>query len=106
VEAMIESAFENAEADFAARQAAEARVEAESILAASAKAKTSNAWSFLSKEDQHAIERAEADLVQAKESSDHRVIKGKIEALDHATQALAENIMNSAVQGALKGTHI
>jgi hypothetical protein len=29
-----------------------------------------------------------------------------IEALDHATQALAENIMNSAVQGALKGTHI
>jgi molecular chaperone DnaK len=106
VEAMIESAFENAEADFAARQAAEARVEAESILAASAKAKNSNAWSFLSKEDQRAIELAEADLVEAKESSDHRVIKSKIEALDHATQALAETIMNSAVQGALKGTHI
>jgi Fe-S protein assembly chaperone HscA len=106
VEAMIESAFDNAEADFAARQAAEARVEAETILAASVKAKSSVAWSSLSREDQRAIERAEADLVEAKESNDHRVIKSKIEALDHATQALAETIMNSAVQGALKGTHI
>jgi Fe-S protein assembly chaperone HscA len=106
VEAMIESAFENAEADFAARQAAEARVEAETILAASAKAKLSNAWSALSKEDQRAIERAEADLVEVKESNDHRAIKSKIEALDRATQVLAETIMNTAVRGALKGTHI
>jgi molecular chaperone DnaK (HSP70) len=106
VEAMIEAAFENAEADFAARQAAEARVEAENILAASAKAKSSNAWSALSGDDRKAIERAEAALVEAKSTDDFRDIKNKIEALDRATQTLAETIMNSTVQTALKGTHI
>jgi Fe-S protein assembly chaperone HscA len=106
VEAMIESAFENAEADFAARQTAEARVDAEAILAAAAKAKTSEAYGELSEAEQRAIARAEADLVESQSSTDHRAIRARIDALDEATRTLAENIMNSAVQGALKGTRV
>ncbi len=106
VEAMIEASFTNAEADFAARQVVEARVEADAILAATAKAKTGDAWTGMTDAERAAIARAEADLVESASSDDHRLIRSRIEALDRATRALAESIMNSAVQGALKGTHI
>ncbi len=106
VEAMIEASFTNAEADFNARQVAEARVEADAILSATGKAKGSEAWSQLSDADHRAIARAEAELVESTGTDDHRLIRSKIDGLDRATRPLAENIMNSAVQGALKGTHI
>ncbi len=106
VEAMIEASFENAEADFNARQVAEARVDADAILLAIAKAKSSVAFESLSDADKRGIAHAEAELVEAQSGADHRLIRQKIDALDHATRTLAESIMNSAVQGALKGTHI
>jgi Fe-S protein assembly chaperone HscA len=106
VEAMIEASFNNAEADFAARQVAEARVEADTILLATQKAKTNAAWLQLSDADRAVIARAEAELIESQSTEDHRLIRKKIEALDHATRPLAEGIMNSAVQVALKGTHI
>ena len=106
VESMIEASFTNAEADFHARQVAEARVEADAILSATHKAKTSDAWAQLADPDRAAVARAEAELVESVSMDDHRLIRAKIDGLDHATRPLAENMMNSAVQGALKGTHI
>jgi molecular chaperone DnaK (HSP70) len=106
VEAMIEASFENAEADFNARQVAEARVDADAILSATAKAKSSEAYESLSDSDKRAIAHAEAELVEAQSGIDHRLIRKKIDGLDQATRTLAESIMNAAVQGALKGTRI
>jgi molecular chaperone DnaK (HSP70) len=106
VEAMIEASFENAEADFNARQVAEARVDADAILSATAKAKSSEAYESLSHLDKRSIAHAEAELVEAQSGVDHRQIRKKIDGLDQATRTLAESIMNAAVQGALKGTHI
>jgi Fe-S protein assembly chaperone HscA len=106
VEAMIEASFENAEADFNARQVAEARVDADAILSATAKAKSSEAYESLSDSDKRAIAHAEAELVEAQSGIDHRLIRKKIDGLDQATRTLAESIMNAAVQGALRGTRI
>jgi molecular chaperone DnaK len=49
---------------------------------------------------------AKRGLLSAYHSDDHHVINEKIEGLNHATQSLAENIMNTAVRGALKGTKV
>jgi hypothetical protein len=37
---------------------------------------------------------------------DHLLIRAKIDQLNAATMTLAENMMNTAVRGALKGTKI
>jgi molecular chaperone DnaK len=37
---------------------------------------------------------------------DHLLVRSKIDQLNEATQTLAENMMNTAVRGALKGTNI
>jgi hypothetical protein len=39
-------------------------------------------------------------------SDDHLLIRSKIEELNTITMKLAENMMNTAVRGALKGTKI
>src|SRR5579872_2086753 len=55
VESMIESSIENAEADFRARQVLEARVEADTIIAAVEKASQSQAHAELSEEERKEI---------------------------------------------------
>lgn len=106
VEAMIRESFEKAEEDMRERQVREARVEADNILAATEKAQRNDAWSTLSVEEQTAIEAATRDLQAVYHSNDHHTIHARIEALNRATQKLAENMMNTAVRGALKGTKI
>jgi Fe-S protein assembly chaperone HscA len=106
VEAMIRESFEKAEEDMRERQVREARVEADNILAATEKARKSAAWSELSAHEQNAIEAAIRDLQSVYHGNDHHAINDKIEALNRATQALAENMMNTAVRGALKGTKV
>jgi molecular chaperone DnaK len=106
VAAMIEESFEKAEEDMRERQVREARVEADNILAATIKANKSDAWDALSTEERLAIEGARRDLESVYNGSDHRVINEKIESLNQATRRLAENMMNSAVSGALRGTKI
>ena len=106
VEAMIQESFEKAEDDFKERQVREARVEADNILNATDKAKRSQAWVELSEEEKAKVNRALAELQVAYHADDHRIINAKIEALNAATMKLAENMMNSAVRGALKGTKI
>src|SRR5215472_12254628 len=106
VEAMIASSIDNAEADFRARQLLEARVEADTIMAAVKKAKQSEAYAELSEDERQQIQRVENELILAYHHEDYRLIRAKIDQLNEATLKLAENMMNSAVSGALRGTKI
>lgn len=106
VEAMIMESFEKAEEDFQARQVRESRVEADAILAAVDKAKASDAWLDLTPEEQQSVENARNELLMVYNGDDHLVIHAAMEKLDNATRKLAENMMNTAVRDALKGTKI
>jgi molecular chaperone DnaK len=106
VEAMIRESFERAEEDLLERQVREARVEADNILAATDKAKKTDAWQALSPEERGAVEEAQREVLRVYNGNDHRALNEKIEALNKSTMALAENMMNTAVRGALKGTKI
>ncbi len=106
VEAMIRESFERAEDDLRERQVREGRVEADNILAATEKAQKNEAWSTLTAEEQQAIENAKREVLAAYHGNDHHALNAKLEALNHATMKLAENMMNTAVGSALKGTKI
>jgi Fe-S protein assembly chaperone HscA len=106
VESMIRESFEKAEEDFRERQVREARVEADNILAATEKAKQNDAWFDLSEEERQAVDNAVNHLLMVYHSDDHHLITEHIVRLNHATVTLAENMMNTAVRGALKGTKI
>lgn len=106
VEAMIVESYEKGEDDFRERQVREMRVEADAILAATEKAKQSDAWFDLSGDDRASINRAVNEMLMAYHSDDHHLIHSHIEKLNAATMKLAENMMNTAVRGALKGTKI
>jgi Fe-S protein assembly chaperone HscA len=106
VEAMIRESFEKAEEDMRERQVREARVEADNILAATEKAQRSEAWEALTPGERAAIEAAMLDLRAVYHTGTHTEINEKIEALNRTTQKLAENMINTAVRGALKGAKI
>lgn len=106
VEAMILASIEHAEEDIRERQVREARVEADRILAAVERAKQDDAWFTLSAEQQAEVSTAINQLLLAYHGEDHHLILAQMENLDKATLSLAENMMNSAVRGALKGTKI
>jgi molecular chaperone DnaK len=84
----------------------EARVEADHMMLALEKAKRSDAWSGLSDSERALIDRALNELLMAYHADDHHLINAQIEKLNEATMGLAENMMNTAVQGALRGTKI
>jgi Fe-S protein assembly chaperone HscA len=106
VEAMILESFDKAEEDFSERQVREARVEADSILAAVEKARQNDAYFELTDEERSAIERGVNELLVVYHGDDHLLIRSKIDQLNDATHTLAENMMNTAVRGALKGTNV
>jgi Fe-S protein assembly chaperone HscA len=106
VEKMIQESVEKAELDFNERQVREARVEADTILAAVEKARRHDAYFDLSDEERAAIDKAINELLLVYHADDHNLIKQKIEQLNEVTLKLAENMMNTAVRGALKGTKI
>jgi len=106
VEKMIQESFEKAEADFAARQVREQRVEADAILGAVEKARHHDAYFDLTEAERAAIDRAVNELLLVYNAEDHLLIAEKIEQVNQATLKLAENMMNTAVRGALKGTKI
>jgi Fe-S protein assembly chaperone HscA len=106
VEAMILESFDKAQEDFNERQVREARVEADSILAATEKARQNDAYFELSEGERAAIERGVNELLVVYHGDDHLLIRSKIDQLNEATHTLAENMMNTAVRGALKGTNI
>ena len=106
VEAMILESFEKAQDDFKERQVREARVEADTILAAVKKARNDDAFRELPPEMRAAIDRDVQELLTVYNESDHLLIREKIDQLNASTHTLAENMMNTAVRGALKGTKI
>jgi Fe-S protein assembly chaperone HscA len=106
VEAMITESFERAEEDFAARQVREARVEADTILLALDKARASDAWDGLGEPERAAIDSARTNLQAVYHSGTHLQIRDAIERLDGISRKLAENMMNTAVRAALKGSKI
>ena len=106
VEAMILESFEKAQDDFKERQVREARVEADSILAAVKKARNDDAFRSLPTEVRAKIDWDVQVLLRVYNESDYLLIREKIDQLNQSTHALAENMMNTAVRGALKGTKI
>ncbi len=106
VEAMILESFEKAQDDFKERQVREARVEADTILAAVKKARNDEAFRELPPDARAAIDRDVEQLLTVYNENDHLLIREKIDQLNESTHALAENMMNTAVRGALKGTKI
>jgi len=81
-------------------------VEADNILVATTKAQKSEAWTALSPDERAAIESAQRELEKVYHANDHHAINAKVDALNNVTLRLAENMMNTAVRGALKGTKI
>ncbi|MBI4876633.1 MAG: Fe-S protein assembly chaperone HscA [Acidobacteria bacterium] len=106
VEAMIEESIERAEEDFAARQVREAQVEADTILAAVDKGKQNEAWFDLSEAERREIDTQVNRVLLAYHSDDHLLLRAEIDQLNTVTMKLAENMMNTAVRSALKGTKI
>ena len=101
VERMIRDSFAFAQQDIKERQRIEAMTEAESILQATEKA-LARADGLATPEELAAIRQAVADLKAAMTGNDHRPIRNAIEALDKASYGVAEKLMNSTLQDALK----
>ncbi len=106
IERMLEDSIEYAEQDFAERQLIEARTESESILAATAKALASPDAAGLSAEERAKIEASIAAVQEAVAGTDYKLARKRIDELNHATEHLAELLMNSAVSTALQGRKI
>src|SRR5277367_2029132 len=103
IERMLEESIEYAEQDFAERQLIEARTESESILAATTKALANPQSANLPREERAAIDASVAALKESAAGTDYKIIRKRIDELNHATEHLAELMMNSAVSSALQG---
>jgi Fe-S protein assembly chaperone HscA len=103
IERMLEESIEYAEQDFAERQVIEARTESEAILSATAKALANPQSNELSTEERAKIEASVSALRESVAGSDYKLIRKRIDELNHATEHLAELLMNSAVSTALEG---
>ncbi len=103
IERMLEESIEYAEQDFAERQLIEARTESESMLSATAKALANPQSAGLSAEERAKIEASVAALQESVAGSDYKLIRKRIDEVNHATEHLAELLMNSAVSTALEG---
>jgi molecular chaperone DnaK len=106
IERMLEDSIEYAEQDFAERQLIEARTESESILAATAKGLATPDAAGLSAEERAKIEESIARVKEAVAGTDYKLARKRIDELNHATEHLAELLMNSAVSTALEGRKI
>jgi molecular chaperone DnaK len=103
VESMILASIEHAEEDFAATQLIGARNEAETILRATEHALAEEQARTLSAEERERIEQARAALREASRGDDYKLIRQRLEEMNQATHHLAELMMDSALQSALKG---
>jgi len=106
IEHMLEESIEYAEQDFTERQVIEARTESEAILSATAKALANPQVSALSAEEGAKIAAAVDALKEAAAGSDYKLIRKRIDELNHSTGHLAELLMNSALSSALEGRNL
>jgi molecular chaperone DnaK len=103
VEGMILESFDHAEEDFRQRQVIEARNEADTILAALEKGRTSPAWGQLTTIEKQRIADEERMLKEVVSADDHLAIRNAVDELNQGTTRLAELMMDTAVTTALKG---
>ncbi len=106
LEAAIQESIEHAEEDLRNVQVAQARVDADAILLAVEKARRNAAYTDLDASERNSIEDAVRQLQSAYQIDDHHLIREKIDVLNNVTHNLAENMMNTAVRSALKGTKV
>jgi molecular chaperone DnaK (HSP70) len=111
VERMLLESFEHAEADFAARLLIEARNEAEAVMQATEKSLRDPDFGEIEKAELAAGERKRIESVLAGlkmvlNSTDRETIQKWTQALNDATQHLAEVMMNRSVKAALAGKNI
>jgi molecular chaperone DnaK (HSP70) len=111
VERMLIDSFEYAEADFEARLLIEARNEAESVVMATQKSLRRPDFDRVAADELQPgevdrIRQSVAALEQAMAATDRARIQDATHALNHATQHLAEVIMNRSVREALAGRNV
>ena len=99
IERMVKDAEVHADEDKNAREAAEARNEADSLIYATEKS-LNDFGDKVGAEDKEKISAAIADLKQAVDGNDTAAVKAKIEALNQASQKLAEEVYRDAQQKA------
>jgi Fe-S protein assembly chaperone HscA len=100
VERMVEDSFTYAEADVETRLLIEARNEADTVLTHVGRALHQGS-ALVSPEERATIEAAVAALRQAREGHDRDAIRERTTELNHATERLAEAMMDAALKGAL-----
>jgi len=100
VERMVEDSFTYAEADVETRLLIETRNEADTVLTHVARA-LRQAGPLLATEERQGIEAAVAALRAAREGADRDAIRERTTDLNHATEHLAEAMMDAALKGAL-----
>ncbi|HEX6633261.1 MAG TPA: Fe-S protein assembly chaperone HscA, partial [Usitatibacter sp.] len=102
---MLQESFSHAGEDRDARSLAEQRVEAASLLAATAGALERDG-DLLAPAERGAVDAALRGLEEARAGADHRAIKDAIAALNRATDAFAARRMDRAIAGALAGRNV
>jgi molecular chaperone DnaK (HSP70) len=108
---MLSEAFDHAQADFDVRLLIEARNEAESVIQATEKTLRRSDFHQIEAEELQLgelqrIDEALAALKVAIGGNDRELIHQRTHALNHATQHLAEVMMNRTVRGALAGKNV
>ncbi len=111
VERMLIESFEHAQADIDARLLIEARNEAETVILATEKSLRRPGFAEIAAADlqpgePERIESALAALKQVMAGTDRDVIRDRRHDLNHATQRLAEVMMNRGVREALAGKNV
>ena len=100
VERMVEESFQYAEADVSARLLIEARNEADTVLTHVRRA-LSQGGHLVAEDERRRITSALETLERARAGQDRDLIRDATTALNHATEHLAELMMDAALKGAL-----
>ena len=100
VERMVEESFQYAEADVSARLLIEARNEADTVLTHVRRA-LSQGGHLVAEDERRGIASALEALERARAGQDRDLIRDATTALNHATEHLAELMMDAALKGAL-----
>jgi molecular chaperone DnaK (HSP70) len=110
VERMLIDAFEHAPADFDARLLIDARNEAESVITATEKHLRRRDFADIEQEllpgELQRIDEVLQGLKDAVSGDDRDAIQQRTQALNHATQHLAEITMNRSIREALAGKNV
>jgi molecular chaperone HscA len=102
---MLQDSFAHAADDMAARALAEARVEADQIIAATRHALEADG-DLLATDERTAIDAALAEVARCRDGTDHRAIAAATAALNRATAEFAGRRMDRSVARALKGRRV